>query len=119
MFRKQALVVSTAAGAGMGKAAKAIAENLFWWGAAHIYRYGLGIFSPDFAHIPEKRMKRIERRAGRIAQRIVNGNRHARAGIGTRLIFSFMRLGQKRNDWNPVDKEHWQSHGWLGRARPY
>lgn len=119
MFRKQALAVSTAAGAGMGRTTKAIADNLFWWGAARTYRCGLRIASPDFGHIPAKRMKKIERRADRIARKITSGRQRARAGIKTRFIFSFMRLGQKHNDWNPVDKEHWQNLGWLGRTRPW
>lgn len=56
MFGKQGLVLSTAAGLGAGKTAKTIAGNLFFWGVAKIYRFGMPIGAADFDHIPKKRM---------------------------------------------------------------
>lgn len=119
MFKKQAIAISTAAGTGMGKTVKAISDNLFMWGIARIYRYGLRIAAADFEHIPESRKHRIERKVNRIARSIKKHDRRVSAGIKTRLMFSFMRLGQKNNNWNPVDKEYWESHGWLRRSRPW
>ena len=117
MFRKQAIAISTAAGAGMGKTTKTIADNFFMWGVARIYRCGIRIAAANFESIPEKRMKRIERKVNRIVNNIKN--RSVRVGLKTRIVFSFMRLGQKRNDWILVDKEHWQKHGWLNSTRPF
>jgi multimeric flavodoxin WrbA len=113
MFRKQGLVLSTAAGAGAGKTAKVLAGNLFFWGVAKIYRYGISIRAADFEHVPEKRMKKIERRANRIARKIKKNIGQVKPGLKTKFMFSVMKLNQKRNDWNPTDKEHWVKHGWL------
>jgi len=35
------------------------------------------------------------------------------------VIGSPMRQMQKKNNWTPLDKEHWQRNGWLNKARPY
>lgn len=119
MFRKQALIISTAAGMGMGKTAKAIADNPFQWGAAKIYRYGLRIGAKDFESIPAKRKAKIEGRVRRIARKIEKNSRNVKAGIKTKLMFSFMRIGQLHNDWNSIDKDYWEKQGWLAGKRPY
>jgi len=119
MFGKQALALSTAAGGGMGATAKSIANNLFWWGVARTYRYGLKIYANDYSSIPAKRKQRIERKVERIANKI-KSNRNVKAGIKTRLIFWIMRLGMlKNNEWNPADRLYWQNRGWLDKSRPY
>ena len=119
MFRKQALVLTTAAGAGMTKTAKAISFNLFMWGVARIYRYGLRINAADFNGIPEKRKQKIICKAERISQTILRKNDRVKAGIKTRIIFSMMRVNQKKNDWSPVDRKYWENNGWLGKKRPF
>jgi len=119
MFRKQALVLTTAAGAGMNKTAKAISLNLFMWGVARIYRYGLRINAEDFNTIPEKRKQKIARKAERISRIIIRKNNRVKAGIKTRFIFSMMRRNQKKNIWSAVDREYWENNGWLGKKRPF
>ena len=119
MFRKQAIAISTAAGAGMGKTTKMIADSLFMWGVATIYRCGIRIAAADFDSIPAKRKKKIESKVNRLVKKIKTNNGSARAGLKTRLVFLIMRLGQKNNTWIPIDKEHWQKHGWLDAKRPY
>ena len=119
MFRKQAIALATAGGAGMGKTTKAICDNLFFWGIARIYRYGLRIAAADFEHIPVKRKQKIIRKVDRIVRKIRKNNGRARAGIKTKLIFLFSRLGQKHNDYSPFEKEYWQARGWLENERPF
>jgi len=120
MFNKQALALSTAAGAGMGKTAKSIAGHLFWWGAARIYQYGVKVYAPDFNSIPVKRKKKIERKVKRIAGKIKKNKHRVKAGFKTRFMFRVMRLGiLKEAEWNPADREYWKEQGWLGKKRPY
>ncbi len=113
MFRKQGLVLSTAAGAGAGKTTKAIAENLFFWGVAKIYRFGISVRAADFEHIPDRRIRKIQRKINLIVDKIKKNTGRAKPGIKTKLMFSIMKLGQKNNEWNPTDREHWIRHGWL------
>ena len=113
MFRKQGLVLSTAAGSGAGKTTKAIADNLFFWGVAKIYRYGVAIQALDFEQISAKRKHKIERRVNRIVRKIKKNNDRVKPGLKTKLMFSIMKLAQRQNEWNPTDREHWVKHGWL------
>ena len=41
--------------------------------------------------------------------------------VGTKLRFMFamMRLSQKANTWNKIDKNHWEENCWLGKERPW
>ena len=104
----------------MGKTAKTIADNLFWWGIARTYRYGLKIYAEDFNSIPAKRKKKMERKVKRIAHKIIKNNGRVKAGFKTKFMFWIMRLGMKKNtEWNPADRKYWQQHGWLGKSRPY
>ncbi len=48
MFSKQGICVPTAAGAGMNSANKAMAESLFFWGVAKIYKYGKAIAATNW-----------------------------------------------------------------------
>ena len=117
MFKKQALVLSTAAGAGMSKVTKAISFNLFMWGVASIYRYGLRIGAASFEKIPARRQVATERKVKRISEKILK--KRVRVKTMTRIVFAVMRLNQKKNDWNAIDKEHWEKHGWLGFTKPF
>ena len=119
VFRKQALALSTAAGAGMEKTVKAIYDNLFFWGIPRIYRYGLRMAARDFEHLPEKRRQKIIRKVNRITNKIKKNNGRVRPGLKTRLIFLFSRLGQKKNDWSSSEKEYWITHGWLENKKPF
>jgi multimeric flavodoxin WrbA len=119
MYRKQAIVLSTAAGAGMNKVTKSIAFNLFMWGVARIYRYGVRINAADFDEIPDKRKKKINLAAERITRKVLDNAGRVKPGFKTRFIFFIMRLNQKRNDWSLADKEYWESRGWLGKKKPF
>ena len=119
MFRKQALALSTAAGAGMGKTAKLIAFNFFMWGVARIYKYGVRINAHDFNEIPNNRKRVISRKAGRITKKILKYNGRAKPNFKTRFMFQILKLNQRKNDWNAADKEFWQSRGWLDGKKPY
>ncbi|MGI6039662.1 MAG: flavodoxin family protein [Clostridiales bacterium] len=113
MFRKQGLVLSTAAGAGAGKTTKAIAENLFFWGVAKIYRYGVAIQALDFEQISAKRKHKIERRVNRIVRILKRNTGRVKPGLKSKFMFAIMKLAQIQNEWNPTDREHWVKHGWL------
>jgi hypothetical protein len=36
-----------------------------------------------------------------------------------RFLFTMMKGMQKKNDWNPTDRAHWQEHGWLDGGNPF
>ena len=116
MFRKQAVCIATAAGAGMKTTLKDMADSLFFWGIPKIYRYGAAVRATAWEQIPEKRQKKYQRRMEKLASRIQKRQGHIRPGINTRALFFVMRVMQKHG-WNPADMDYWKEKGLAGQQK--
>ena len=118
MFRKQAVCISTAAGAGMNRTNKDMADSTFFWGVAKTYKYGVGVAEVSWDRVSSKIKKRIDRKTTVIANRIKKNANHISPSIKTKVYFNIMRLIQK-NGWNKADMDYWEEKGWTGKARPW
>lgn len=119
MFRKRAVVISTASGAGAGKAAKLVADNLANWGVPKISRYGLSVNAINWEMTPEKKKVKIRKDMGNLAKKL-SKNKPVRVGIKTRVMFWFCGGMQKANWGASVsEKEYWKSKGWLDGKKPW
>ena len=118
MFGKQGVCISTAAGAGMKSTNKDMADSMFYWGIAKIYRYGIPAAAVNWEGVSEKKKKAIDKATSSIASKIVRRNGKVKSGLKTRIIFSVMRMMQK-NGFNPKDMEYWNEKGWTGKKRPW
>ena len=52
MFKKQGVCISTAAGAGMKSTNKDMADSLFFWGVAKIYKFGIAVAAVEWKSVP-------------------------------------------------------------------
>ena len=97
MFKKRAVVISTAAGAGAGKANKLVANNL----------------------LPDKKKEKIEKDMDRLASKL-SGEKTVKVGIKSLILFWFYG-GMQKADWgaSPSEKEYWKSRGWLDGVKPW
>ncbi len=118
MFKKQGVCISTAAGAGMKSTNKDMADSLFFWGVAKIYKFGIGVSAVDWKGVPEKKRLKIEKATDSIAKKIVKNNGKEKSGIKTKGFFSIMRMVQK-SGWNETDANYWKEKGWDGKNRPW
>ncbi|MCH5252687.1 MAG: NAD(P)H-dependent oxidoreductase [Lachnospiraceae bacterium] len=118
MFKKQAVCIATAAGAGMKFTLKDMADSLFFWGIPKIYRYGIAVRATSFETVDEKRKKKIEKKVTALAGKIRNKEGKVRVGLKTRGYFYVMRFLNKRG-WNKADARYWNEKGWTGKARPW
>ena len=118
MFGKQGVCVSTAAGAGMKSANRDMADSLFFWGVARIYRLGVAVAAVDWNQVSAKKKADIERKTFALARKIAARQGRIRPGIKRRLWFALMRLYMKKGQ-NERDVEYWRQHGWLGKGRPW
>ncbi|WP_058304248.1 flavodoxin family protein [Gorillibacterium timonense] len=119
MFRKVGLVISTAAGAGASKVTKDLRTQLFFWGVPVIHRWSVKVAAFNWQSVKPETIQRIERKASKLAKQIRKEVNSARPGFKTRMIFRIMRLSQKGNKWNPLDREHWVREGWMDSERPW
>lgn len=118
MFRKQAVVISTAAGMGMKSANKDIADSMFYWGMAKTYKYGVAVAETSFDRVSDKRKQKIEKKISTLAAKIRNKQGKVKPGMKTKVMFNIMRMAQK-NGWNQADVDYWKEKGWLGKKRPW
>lgn len=118
MFSKQAVCVSTAAGAGMKSTNRDMAHSTFLWGVAKTYRYGVAVMETSWERVSDKKKQRIEKKLNRLARKLKAGQERVRPSVKTKLFFAVMRQMQKRG-WNEADAAYWQDKGWTEKKRPW
>ncbi len=116
MFSKQAVVISTAAGAGMKSAIKDVADSCFFWGIPRVYKYGKAVMEARWDHVKPEIKKSIEAKTNSIAKKILG----YKGGIPlkTRGMFFIMSMMQ-RNGFNEADARYWKEKGWTSGKRPW
>lgn len=118
MFSKQAVCISTAAGAGMRSANKDMADSVFFWGVGKTYRYGIAVRAVSWEGIDDEKRRHIEQKMERLAQKIRNRKDHVKPSVKTKFFFNVMRQLQRRG-WNEADAVYWKEKGWTGNKRPW
>ena len=118
MFSKQAVCISTAAGAGMKRTNQDMADSMLWWGVAKTYRYGIAVSATSWDGVNEKKKKKIDQRLTTLAAAIIRHQGKVKPGWKTRLYFYVSRMMQK-NNMNPLDAAYWNAKGWTKKNRPW
>lgn len=118
MFSKQAVVISTAAGAGMRPACKDMKDSLSFWGVPKIYSIGTAVRACSWEEVKPKLKADLERKTDRLAARIVSAGIKPRVSLKGRVLFTAMHFAN-RSGWNPADSEYWKNKGWTEKARPW
>ena len=118
MFKKQAVCISTAAGAGTRSTNKDMADSFFFWGIPKIYKYGVAVRAVSFEKINPKIMAKIEKDIDTLALKIIKNNGKVKPNIKTKGFFMVMRMLVK-SGWNKADSVYWSKKGWTGNKRPW
>lgn len=118
MFRKQAVCISTAAGAGTKSTNKDMADSAFFWGITKIYKYGINIAAVSWNSVSDKNKRRIEKKTDDLGKKIKKNQGKIKPALKTRIFFNIMRFLQK-GGWNAADVDYWKEKGWTGKKRPW
>lgn len=118
MFSKQAVCISTAAGAGMKSTIKDMADSTFFWGIAKTYKLGVAVMETRWEMVKTKIKQKIDRKTTSLAKTISKKVGVIKPGIKTKGFFTIMAMMQK-NGFNPSDKEYWIAKGWTNGKRPW
>lgn len=116
MFCKTGVVVTTAAGTGMKRAARSIANQLFWLGIPRHLLLPVAVNAASWETVSPNIKLRIKKKAAKLARKV---NKPPKVGVRLRFMFEVMRAMQKSNHWNELDRTYWQQNGWLGNERPW
>lgn len=119
MFSKQAVCISTAAGAGTKSTNKDIADSLFFWGVPKVYKYGVNVRAMSYSKISDKTKAEIDKKTTDIANKIKAKNARVKVGLKTKGFFEIMRMIQHKSGWNEADTDYWHNKGWDGKKRPW
>lgn len=118
MFSKQAVCISTAAGAGMKRTNQDMADSAFFWGIAKTYQYGIAVAETSWARVAEKKKQRIKKKISALARKIKKNQEKVKPSMKTKAFFYVMRLMQKKG-WNEADVSYWKAKGWAEKKRPW
>ena len=119
MFNKQALIISTAAGAGMKSAIKDVKDSMDFWGIARVYTYKKAIRAGHWNEVKNETKVKMERELFKIADKIKKNHAHLTPRLKVRFMFYGCRFMQKKFGFNEPDVKHWRENGWLDGIRPW
>ena len=118
MFKKQAVCISTAAGAGMKSTIKDMADSTFFWGISKTYKLGLAVMETRWEMVKPSIKSKIDKKTTSIAKNISKKVGTIKPNIKTKAFFSIMSFMQKKG-FNPVDVEYWKAKDWTNGKRPW
>lgn len=119
MFGKQALVISTAAGAGTKSACKDITDSLTFWGISHIHTFRRNVHASDWDTVNAGMRGRIAADIRRLAAGIKARSGRLQPSLRVKALFYAMRFMNKKFKFNAADVQYWEAQGWLARERPW
>jgi len=117
MGSKIGIAVSTAAGLGAGKVTKAIRQQMFWWGISYIDQIAEIVGASSWDEVTPRKKEQIARTVNRLAKKIKKKLGTVKPGLKSTLMMNVMKLQQKGNDWNEVDRHFWVTHYGLSPRR--
>ena len=118
MFSKRAVVISTAAGAGMKSTNKDVADSLSFWGIPKIYKIGFGIHATSWSKVSDKMLAKIRKKTDSIAAKLKSDSFEPKVSAKGRMYFTISHFANKKG-WNPADSSYWQAKGWTENKRPW
>ena len=121
MFRKKAVIISTAAGTGTGKAIAPVKRALAYWGVPYRKGYGIAVSAMNWGQVPEKKKQRIEKDMTALAGKIKKA-KVGKPSLFIRFMFCLMASMKKSapdGGYDAGEVRYWRENGWLDGKRPW
>lgn len=116
MYKKQVIIISSGAGAGMKSTIKDIKTSLSHWGISNIKTCGFRSQAIHWNEVNEKNKQNIQKKLIHIAHSL----KQPHITIKTKIMFMMMRFMQIKK-WSACQKDYdyWKEQGWLNHKRPW
>lgn len=119
MFSKKAVVISTAAGTGMGAAIKPIKRMLAYWGVPYVKTYGIAVQASKWSEVKDAKKDKVRKDMSALAKKIKSA-KIGKPSPYIRILFSIMASTRKKNpDYMASESVHWKENGWLDGEKPW
>ncbi|AFA47357.1 flavodoxin family protein [Acetobacterium woodii] len=122
MFNTVGISLTTTAGAGLSHTTKTMQNSLKYWGIKKCFASKQRVAAMTWSEIPAKKRGQIEKEMQRLAQKVtqtVTQIEHRPSPLFRKVMFNVMKQMMKDNHWNPIDRNHWEAHGWLTGNKPF
>lgn len=112
-MKKQALIITTAAGGGMHSTIKELEVSMNYWGIGKTHKITQAVWGYDWSNMPDRFRKSIDKKVDRTIARIRKNRNPARPEIKVRAIFYVYRLFHKNRKMAEVDDNYWYERGYV------
>ncbi|MEA5057229.1 MAG: NAD(P)H-dependent oxidoreductase [Anaerotignum propionicum] len=119
MFRKRALLISTAAGAGTKSTLRDLEDSMMFWGVARTYTFSKHVRAADWDTVDIKLKSKIQNDVKKLSNKIISESHNFTPSLKVKALFYAMKYMQIRFHYNSADVEYWKEHGWLGKEKPW
>jgi len=120
MFKKQAFIISTTAGAGTNKAINTIKDSLRYWGVGHIESFGKAVYATQWTQVSDQRKADIEKALQKKAKEMQKRVGKVKPQLKTKQLFYQTRfLYRKHFLALPKDVAYWEEHDWISNKKPW
>lgn len=118
MFRKKAVVISTTAGIGAGKAIATVKRTLAYWGVPNIHTYGIAVQASNWGEVKESKKAKIEKDMTALARKVKN-KKIKKPSLYIRFMFNMMVMTRKKDKDLLPETQYYKENGWLDKSRPW
>jgi hypothetical protein len=91
-------------------------------GSYHVQEGRISGFYHGWQDVSLENKAKIQQQAESVAKKIhksVHHLDHLRNPLFRSIFFRMMVGMEKKNDWNPRDRNHWEEKGWLNGSKPF
>lgn len=119
MFKKQAMLISTAAGAGTKSTIRDIKDSMDFWGVGRIYTFKDAIWNTNWTDIDVVKQNKMERNILKKCRKIKKRKGKVTPRLKVKGLFYFSRFVIKRLGTDSSDYNYWDKNNWLYKKRPW
>lgn len=118
MFRKQGIVIATAAGPVCKKTLGVMKDSLDMWGVSKTLTLGGAVMATQWSQVSPKTRQKLLLKAKKAAQKLIRSQGRSPC-FRVRKWFALTGMMQKHMKLNPVDAQYWEENGWTQGKRPW
>lgn len=116
MFKKQAFIVTTAAGGGTKSTIKDMKDSVDWWGVGKVYSLGLNVASASWEHTSEKKKIKANKATKKIAIKIQKNVGKVKPRIKVKVLYLIFKFVFTRIVKEGSEHDYWNMENGIGKS---
>ena len=113
MMKKQALLITTAAGGGMKSTVRDLRDSMNYWGVGRTHVITQAVWGYDWSSMPEPFRRKIDRKVEKTAAVIRRNAGHVTPCGKVKALFYLYRTLHKQRKMTPADDAYWYQKGYV------